>query len=112
MLLSLLAPTMVCALPGSQMTAAEHACCRQMKGNCGSMKMPAKHSCCQKSAQVGQGGAVLQPESGTYYPAISIAAVVPESQVLEIPTLFCHPLAKPNDSPPGYAVSTFSVLRI
>jgi hypothetical protein len=111
-LLSLLAPTMACALPGSQMTAAEHACCRQMKGECGSMKMPASHSCCQKTAQVSQMGAVPQPESGTKSPAISIAAVVPESPVLETPTLVYHPLAKPNDSPPGYAVPTFSVLRI
>jgi hypothetical protein len=57
-------------------------------------------------------GAVPQPESGTKSPAISIAAVVPESPVLETPTLVYHPLAKPNDSPPGYAVPTFSVLRI
>jgi len=57
-------------------------------------------------------GEVPQQESGTYSAAISIAAVVPESPVLETPSPFCRPLAKPNDSPPGYAVPTFSVLRI
>ena len=49
LILSLLAPTMVCALPNAQMTAQEHACCQKMKGNCGSMRMPASHSCCQQS---------------------------------------------------------------
>src|SRR5690242_6616599 len=94
-LLSLLAPTMACALPGSQMTAAEHACCRHMKGECGSMKMPTSHSCCQKSVQVSQMSVVPQPESGTHFSTISIAAVVPESPVFELPTPFYHPLTKP-----------------
>ncbi len=31
-LLPLLAPTMVCALPSAHLSSAERACCQQMKG--------------------------------------------------------------------------------
>src|SRR6185437_8918409 len=46
-LVSLLAPAMACALPASQMTATERACCKQMRGRCGAASMPASHSCCR-----------------------------------------------------------------
>ena len=49
LLLSLLAPAMLCALPASDMTASERACCRQMRGECSGMRMPASHSCYQQN---------------------------------------------------------------
>jgi hypothetical protein len=49
--LSMLAPSMACALSGAHLSKAEHACCVQMKGECGKMGMPASHSCCHKEIQ-------------------------------------------------------------
>jgi hypothetical protein len=66
-LLSLLAPTMTCAIPGAQMTAAEHSCCKQMMGKCGTMQMPVSHSCCKTKAESKQ-PALMQP------PVVSFAS--------------------------------------
>src|SRR4051794_40357072 len=80
LVISLLAPTMACVLPNAQMTASEHACCQKMKGNCGSMRMPASHTCCQQSMQANHFAAV-QPESVSVPAAVAIA-------VLPLPTTF------------------------
>jgi len=74
LLLSLLAPTMACALPGAQMSAQEHACCKTMKGNCGSMRMPTTHSCCQQRVRANHSDAV-QPESVSIPVALLVAAL-------------------------------------
>ncbi|MHB8302783.1 MAG: hypothetical protein ACYDC6_08120 [Acidobacteriaceae bacterium] len=46
LLMSLVAPTMACSIPGAHLTVSERACCVQMKSQCGSMTMPASHDCC------------------------------------------------------------------
>jgi hypothetical protein len=45
--LSLLAPSMACAVPAAQMSKSEQACCKKMNGQCGSSKM--QHSCCRST---------------------------------------------------------------
>lgn len=40
-------PAMACLVPGMNMTAAEHECCRHMARQCSGMRMPASHSCCR-----------------------------------------------------------------
>jgi len=46
-LVSLLAPVMACAVPSAQMSPSEQACCKHMRGRCGSM--PMQHSCCKST---------------------------------------------------------------
>lgn len=46
-LVSFVAPSMVCAEPGTQMSAQERACCRETPDQCGQMKMAMSESCCQ-----------------------------------------------------------------
>jgi hypothetical protein len=110
LILSLLAPAMTCALPNGQMTASEHACCKKMKGNCGSMRMPASHSCCQQSMRADHFDAV-QPES-TSVPTLVVVAVVQWRTSFELNTLTYETVAAPQHSPPISPPLTVSILRI
>ena len=109
LILSLLAPTMVCALPNAQMTAQEHACCQKMKGNCGSMRMPASHSCCQQSMRA-QFDAV-QPESVSV-PAAAAIAVLPSPTTFDLRSPSFERVRLPQHSPPIFSPPTVSVLKI
>jgi len=44
---------MACAIPDTQLTAAEKQCCKEMGGDCGqdASGMPMSHSCCKTSVQ-------------------------------------------------------------
>src|SRR6266436_575325 len=46
-------PIMACAIPDTQLTAAEKQCCKDMGGDCqqDSSGMPMSHSCCKTSVQ-------------------------------------------------------------
>src|SRR5258708_32006607 len=46
-------PIMACAIPDTQLTAAEKQCCKEMGGDCGqdASGMPMSHSCCKTSVQ-------------------------------------------------------------
>jgi hypothetical protein len=58
---SLLAPSMLCLIPGAMLTAAEAECCRQMGSNCGDIQMP--HSCCKISSPNGELRLIAQAKS-------------------------------------------------
>jgi hypothetical protein len=111
LLLSLLAPTMACSLPNAQMTAQEHACCQKMKGNCGSMKMPASHSCCGQSMQATHFDAALQPESVSAS-AVAVIAALPSPQVVSFHVLTYERVIWQQHSPPISPPPAVSVLRI
>src|SRR6185436_11461286 len=49
---SLLAPSMVCLVPGASLTPAEAECCREMGSDCGDIQMA--HSCCKVSFPDGE----------------------------------------------------------
>lgn len=49
LLLSCAAPLMACVSPEAEMTAAERACCRVMRNQCGQMEMPVSQDCCAKA---------------------------------------------------------------
>src|SRR5712671_4302686 len=51
--LSLLAPSMFCLMPGAAMTFSEAECCRHMGPDCGDFLMPA-HSCCKVTSPSGE----------------------------------------------------------
>jgi hypothetical protein len=112
LILSLLAPTMVCALPNAQMTAQEHACCKEMKGKCGSMRMPASHSCCRESIQAGHFNAV-QPESISVPSAVAVA-VLPSTMAFDfdLRSPGFEQISRNQNSPPISPPSVVSVLRI
>src|ERR1700751_1544608 len=111
LLVSLLSPAMTCALPGSQMTRAEHACCGQMKGKCGGMKMPRSHSCCQQIAQISFYATAVQPKPGALPVPISAPVVLPSSMPAEAVGVLHHAPVELNASPP-YSSPRASVLRI
>jgi hypothetical protein len=110
LVMSLLAPTMACAFPNAQMTASEHACCKKMKGNCGSMRMPASHSCCQQNMQANHFDAV-QPESVSV-PAAAAIAVLPSPTTFDLRSPSFERVSLPQHSPPISPPPTVSVLRI
>jgi hypothetical protein len=110
LVLSLLAPTMACALPNARMTPQEHACCQKMKGNCGSMRMPASHGCCQQSMQVNHFDAV-RPESASV-PAAVVIAVLPSPATFDLRSLSFERVSLKQHSPPISPPPTVSVLRI
>src|SRR3954453_5791247 len=109
--LSLLAPTMVCAFPNARMTPEEHSCCRQMKGRCGSMNMPASHNCCHKGIQAGHVEA-LQPKSASYHPAISFISALASAGVCADTLLVYQSADTSQHSPPTSPPTFISVLRI
>ena len=111
LLLSLVGPSMMCALPASHLTASERECCRNMQGECGRMKMPASHSCCQHDMGPTQVDAT-QPERGSFHLVISLAALLPQSPFAQPPTVAGRRITPPNDSPPISSALSISVLRI
>jgi hypothetical protein len=111
LLVAFLAPATACAFPGARMSEAEHACCKHMNGECGSMKMPASHGCCQKNVEASHLDTV-QPSS-SYRPAISLsAAILPQYRPLVALTVSLQPIARAEQSPPGISPPAISVLRI
>src|SRR3954469_2359800 len=111
LVLSLLAPAMVCALPSAQMTPQEHACCKKMKGNCGNMRMPTSHSCCQQSIQATNHFDAIQPESVSV-PMVAILAVLPSATIFDLRSLTYEHVSPPEHSPPTSPPPAVSVLRI
>ena len=110
-LLSLLAPTMVCRMPASQMTAAEHACCRQMNGRCGSMHMPASHSCCQTTVETNF-LELVQPQPASFQVHVAVLAMGARISVPASPLFGCRSIGKLDHSPPPAYRPLPSVLRI
>src|SRR5712671_3067416 len=68
---SLMAPTMLCLIPGATMTPAEAECCRQMASNCGDAQMP--HACCKIISPTGESSLIAQARS---LPPVTETAVI------------------------------------
>jgi hypothetical protein len=92
------------------MTAQEHACCKKMKGKCGSMRMPASHSCCQQSMQANHFDAV-QPES-IFVPGAVAIAVPPSPITVDFRAPSFESASSQQHSLPISPPPTVSVLRI
>jgi hypothetical protein len=110
LLLSFLGPSMVCALPFSQLTSSERDCCRNMQGECGGMKVPASHSCCQRTGPSHVDA--TQPESRAFHPVISLPAVLPQSALIQSPRIVFGRSTVPDHSPPITSAPAISILRI
>jgi hypothetical protein len=111
LLLSLLAPAMVCAIPDSHMTAAEHACCKQMKGKCGTMRMPGSHSCCQTTVE-SNGSAVVEPHSTSFQIHVAVLSIGSWITAPTSPVSVRRAIDKLDESPPPGYQPLLSVLRI
>jgi hypothetical protein len=111
LVLSLLGPSMVCALPFSQLTASERECCKHMQGECGGMKMPASHSCCQHNTGPNHLD-TTQPQSRSVHPMILLPALLPQSASAQPPTDASYWIPTPDHSPPIPSASASSVRRI
>jgi hypothetical protein len=109
-LLALLTPAMTCAIPGSPMTAAEHSCCRLMKGKCGSTHMPASHGCCQTKADSNHPNLVL-PEASKISSHLAPAALLQRVSSTTLSAFTHLSISQAEYSPPHFA-SLPSVLRI
>lgn len=108
-LLSLVAPAMTCVLPDARMTVEERACCREMKGHCASMGMPASHGCCRQS--VASHSDAVQPHSSSI-PAVAVAFILPVSAHFDLRARSFERVSEPWHSPPVSPPSAVSVLRI
>src|SRR4051812_13005385 len=69
---SLLAPSMLCLMPGATMTFSEAECCRHMGPDCGDFLMPA-HACCKVSHSSGE--LILIAQAKRHMPTIESAVI-------------------------------------
>jgi hypothetical protein len=92
------------------MTAAEHACCKQMKGRCGSMRMPASHSCCQPGFESNRSD-LVPPQSASFHVHVAVLAIYAQLSMPGLPFCGYRPIEKLDHSPPPHE-SLPSVLKI
>jgi|GEM_PF-5085008 len=83
-LLPLVLPTMVCALPNANLSPAERACCRQMRGHCGSCAMTACHGCCQKEPPIASNWNAAIPPSSANAP-MNVSAIAASHLAVLLP---------------------------
>lgn len=104
-------PTMVCTVPGSQMTGSERACCQQMKMACGGENMPASHGCCHKDVQTNHMTAIHAETAMGLQPDIAGAQQILTQGPMRIAQgpAFHYSL---DTSPPKSFRAAISVLRI
>jgi hypothetical protein len=112
-LLPLLAPTMACALSNVHLSPAERACCKQMKGECGSMGMPASHGCCQKEMPTaGHWNVMVQVQSANIQIDLTAVAGLPPAILITLPVSTSDPAQWPASTLPQSPPPTISILRI
>ena len=112
-LLPLVAPAMACALPNSDLTPIERACCKQMKGQCGSMAMPASHGCCHKEVPTASHwNAAVQVKAANLQ--IDLSTVAGLSPAILVPFHVVQSDYAPwhGNTPPQSPPSAISILRI
>lgn len=112
-LLPLLAPTMACALSNAHLTPAERACCKQMKGECGSMGMPASHGCCQKEMPTADHwNAMVQVQSTNIQTDLTAVVGLPPAILLTLPVSTSGLVQRPASTLPQSPPPSIFILRI
>jgi hypothetical protein len=109
------APALACLLPERAMTAAEHACCKQMSKMCGSANMPQSHSCCQTTTVPDRLPAIKSSslDVSSKYAGLILVHALPLSRVdVAIAESGLRPWVVEIHSPPAPPPVTVSVLRI
>jgi hypothetical protein len=109
LLVWLLMPVMVCALPDAQMTPAEHECCIQMPQQCGGMDMPASHNCCHKQMRSEQAAPLSEtPHVIQHLAVVQILPICHATIALPILSKAQTEITSPSQSPPA----SITILRI
>ena len=109
-LLPLLSPAMACALPNVNLSAAERACCEQMKGDCGGMDMPASHGCCHKEVPTAaHRGAAVEMKAASARVDVRVLLVLTVAIVVPVPATLpnlvrWHRSRLPHSPPPKITV--------
>ena len=112
-ILPLLAPTMLCALPNAQLSPAERACCKQMRGKCGGMDMPVSHGCCHKELPtIAHWNAAVQMQSATVQINLFAVAGLPPAILVPLPLVKADYAQWPGSTLPQSPPPAISVLRI
>jgi hypothetical protein len=111
LLVSFLAPTMACMVPGAQMNTEERACCRAMKNQCGQMEMPAAHGCCQKTPASARDN-VLETKTITFHPVVAPVIWLAAFELVNPASAVIGWVEHPDYSPPKSPPATISIIRI
>jgi hypothetical protein len=106
-----LSPVVACMARDAQMSAAERACCRIMKNECGQMKMPASHGCCQKTLP-GITIVAVDKKAALFHPADTDFVKLMATDLLDPQRLRSELISDLGASPPGNFAPTISHLRI
>ena len=110
-LLSWLAPAMVCMTPGTGLSPQERACCRMMKDQCGRMGLPSSHGCCQKNFQSSHQNA-LQTKPSDIHPGADATTYASAVDLWNPVLKFTGSIARPESSPPQSPPGSIPILRI
>jgi hypothetical protein len=110
-LVSLLAPTVLCAVPTSALGPGEHDCCEQMKEMC---QKPSMSACCTIVPNTALGSATLG-EKSSFLPNTDIqhAAIAYANADLSAPLVTLDEWEESSFSPPRFPDSaSIQILRI
>lgn len=111
--LPLMIPTMVCALPNAHLSPAERACCRHMSGQCESGAMTSCQGCCQPQVPTADNwNAAVQSNSANHQVAVSAVAEFHSVVILLLPVILSDNLQSLRTTLPQSPPSTISVLRL
>jgi hypothetical protein len=111
LLLSCAAPLMACVTPEAEMTAAERACCRVMRNQCGEMEMPVSQDCCAKAPPAVFETALKSSPVGVQ-PVGAMVLWVDAFDVLTRDSASQASIQSPEHSPPKSPPVAITVLRI
>jgi hypothetical protein len=103
-------PALACLLPNRQLTQEEHACCKQMAKQCGSMRMASSHKCCQ--AEVRVPNAFLKASGTVLHTAEHSSFVITQIPQIKPATEFNLHVGSSIHSPPESPPSSTTILRI
>lgn len=112
LLMMLGVPAMACVIPEAQLSEAERACCRQMKGDCGKMEMPNGHSCCETTVRPQQSAMVKSaPVLSNHQIVLAVVpmAIATDLQQAQAAYSTIRALRHP---PPDAHAPTIEILRI
>ncbi len=111
LLLTCAAPVMACLTPDIQMTAAERACCRMMRNQCGQMQMPDSENCCATTPDALFASALKStPVNIQPNPSVVLWVTSPDVSSIEMASRGWtrSPVPWPPESPP----TAIAILRI
>lgn len=111
-LLPMIAPAMACALPDAHLTAAEQTCCKQMKGGCDSMPMPASHGCCHREIPATGHLSAVQTKLAHIQFALGAISGSSSAALLPAPSTVSNRAAAPGITLPQSPPSAISILRV